>query len=193
MSENEHSDWFLGIDLGTGSCKSIIVDEQARQLGFGAGSYARRETTGKWDEQDPQELLSAMIQSVRSAIRDAGVDPSACQAFSIGGAYHSLIAVDKSDQPLTGIITWVDDRAIKQAQAVRDAHHSVEIYQQTGCPVHGMYPLYKMIWLREEQPQIFQHATRFISAKEYVTKQLIGEYVVDIGIAAGSALLNTNS
>ncbi|HLE91569.1 MAG TPA: gluconokinase [Anaerolineales bacterium] len=193
MSENEHSDWFLGIDLGTGSCKSIIVDEQARQLGFGAGSYARRETTGKWDEQDPQELLSAMIQSVRSAIQDAGVDPSACQAFSIGGAYHSLIAVDKSDKPLTGVITWVDDRAMKQAQAVRDAQQAVEIYKQTGCPVHGMYPLYKMIWMREEQPQIFQQATRFISAKEYVTKQLIGDYLVDIGIAAGSALLNTNS
>lgn len=193
MAENKRTEWFLGIDLGTGSCKSIIIDAQAHLLGFGAGSYSRRESTSQWEEQDPQELLSAMIQSVRSAIRDAGVDPSACQALSIGGAYHSLIAVDKSDQPLTGVITWVDGRATKQAQAIKDSQHAMEIYQQTGCPVHGMYPLYKIIWLREEQPQFFQQAARFISAKEYVIKQLTGEYLVDIGIAAGSALLNTNT
>ena len=193
MAENERTDWFLGIDLGTGSCKSVIIDAQAQVLGFGVGEYAGRENTGQWEEQDPQDLVSAMIQSVRVAIQDAGVNPSACQTFSVGGAYHSLIAVDKSDTPLTGVITWVDDRAMKQAQAVRDSRHAEEIYQQTGCPVHSMYPLYKLIWLREEQPEVFKQTARFISAKEYVIKHLTGEYLADIGIAAGSALLNTHS
>lgn len=193
MAENKRTEWYLGIDLGTGSCKSVIVDAQVQLLGFGAGSYSTRESTSQWEEQDPQELISAMIQSVRSAIQDAGVDPSACQALSIGGAYHSLIAVDKFDRPLTGVLTWVDGRATKQAQTIRDSQHAMEIYQQTGCPVHSMFPLYKIIWFREEQPQLFQQTARFISAKEYVIKQLTGEYLVDIGIAAGSALLNTNT
>ncbi len=193
MSENARTDWFLGIDLGTGSCKSVIIDAQARLLGFGTGGYTRRENTGKWEEQDPQELVSAMIQSVRTAIQNAGVNPSACQAFSIGGAYHSLIAIDKADRPLTGVITWVDDRATGQAQQVRHTHDPLEIYQQTGCPVHSMYPLYKLIWLREEQPQVFKQTVRYISAKEYVTEQLTGQYLVDTGIAAGTALLNTRS
>ena len=193
MNDNKSTEWFLGIDLGTGSCKSIIIDAQARLLGFGAGNYSTRENTSQWEEQDPQELVNAMIQSVRSAIQDAGVNPSACQAFSIGGAYHSLIAIDKSDQPLTGVITWVDGRAAKQAQAIKDSHQAAEIYEETGCPVHGMYPLYKIIWLREEQLHLFQQSARFISAKEYVTKQLTGEYLVDIGIAAGSSLLNTTT
>ena len=193
MTENKRADWFLGIDLGTGSCKSVIIDARAQLLGFGSSSYSKRESTGQWEEQDPQELLSAMINSVRTAIQDAGVDPSACQAFSIGGVYHSLIAIDKSDAPLTGVITWVDDRAVKQAQAVRNTHGDSEIYQQTGCSVHSMYPLYKLVWMREEQPQIFKQAVRFISAKEYVLKHLTGEYMTDFGVAAGSALLNTHT
>ena len=193
MTENKRTDWFLGIDLGTGSCKSIIIDAQGRLFGFGVGSYGKYENTGQWEEQDPQELLSGMIQSVRAAIQDAGVNPSACQALSIGGAYHSLIAVDKADRPLTGVVTWVDNRAMKQAQAMRDAGRATELYQQTGCPVHGMYPLYKLIWLREERPELFKQAAHFISAKEYVTRQLTGEYLVDIGIAAGTALLNTRT
>ena len=94
MAENERTDWFLGIDLGTGSCKSVIIDAQAQVLGFGVGEYAGRENTGQWEEQDSQDLVSDMVQSVRFAIQDAGVYPSACQAFSVGGAYHSLIAVD---------------------------------------------------------------------------------------------------
>jgi len=193
MPENEYIEWFLGIDLGTGSCKSVIIDVQAQLLGFGSGSYSKREITEQWGEQDPKELLSAMIQSVKAAIQNAGVEPSACRAFSIGGVYHSLIAIDKSDAPLTGVITWVDDRAVKQAQRVRNSHGDSEIYQQTGCSVHSMYPLYKLIWMREEQPQIFQHAVRFISAKEFVLKQLTGEYMIDFGVAAGSALMNTHT
>ena len=193
MAKNENTDWFLGIDLGTGSCKSVIIDAQAQLLGFGVGKYAMRESTEQWHELDPQELVSAMIQSVRAAIQDAGVNPSACKAFSIGGAYHSLIAIDKSDTPLTGVTTWVDERATKQAQRMREQHDAHEIYRQTGCPVHSLYPLYRLIWLREEQPDLFRQAVRFISAKEYVIKQLTGEYLVDFGIAAGSALLNTHS
>lgn len=193
MAENKRAEWFLGIDLGTGSCKSVIIDAQGQLLGFSAGGYAKRENTGQWEEQDPQGLLSGMIQSVQAAIQDAGVNPSACQAFSVGGAYHSLIAVDKADRPLTGVTTWVDDRATKQAQMVREMHDAVEIYWQTGCPVHSLFPLYRLIWLREEQPQVFRQAARFISAKEYVIWQLTGEYLVDIGIAAGTALLNAHS
>lgn len=192
MTDNKHTEWFLGIDLGTGSCKSVIIDAKAQQLGFGVGEYAERESTDQWDEQEAQELVSAMIQSVRGAIRDAGVNPSACQAFSIGGAYHSLIALDKAESPLTGVITWVDDRAATKAQAVRNTKRADDLYQQTGCPAHGMFPLYKLIWLREERPELFKQAARLLSAKEYVTRQLTGEYLVDIGIAAGSALLNTH-
>ena len=65
MIDNTHTEWFLGIDLGTGSCKSIIIDAQARLLGFGAGSYSTRDNTSQWEEQDPQELITAMIHSVR--------------------------------------------------------------------------------------------------------------------------------
>ena len=193
MAENNHTEWFLGIDLGTGSCKSVIIDAQGRLLGFGVGEYSKHKNTSQWEEQDPQELLSGMFQSVKVAIQHSGVNPFACQAFSIGGVYHSLIAIDKSDTPLTGVTTWVDDRPTKQAQMVREAHNPGEIYKQTGCPVHSLYPLYRLIWLREEQPWVFQKAVRFISAKEYVIRQLSGEYLVDFGVAAGSALLNIHN
>ena len=143
--------WFLGIDLGTGSCKSIVIDEKARILGFGSGSYTGSTSHSKWNEQDPQSILAGMIRSVKIAIEQAGVRPVDCLALSIGGALHSLIAVDRSGKPLTGVITWADGRGSPQAQAIRRTPQATELYQHCGCPVHGMYPLYKILWLRQEK------------------------------------------
>lgn len=190
MTVKKNGKWYIGVDLGTGSCKSIIIDAKAQVLGFGISHYPANEVQARWKEQDPQALVDAMIHSVQAAIQQANVLPHACRGMSIGGALHSLIAIDRSGKPITGVLTWVDDRAVQQAAIVRQTADAKQIYQQTGCPVHSMFPLYKLIWLREKQPDIFDRAVRFVSAKEYVTERLTGQRIVDFNIASGSGLLN---
>ena len=185
--------WFLGIDLGTGSCKSVVIDENAEVLGFGVGEYAGSDAHDRWQEQKPRELLQAAITSVRNALARADVDSKHCAGLSIGGALHSLLALDRSGEPLTGVITWADGRAVDQAEAVRGQPLAAQLYEQTGCPAHGMYPLYKIIWLRENKPEVFRKAWRYVTAKEYIFACLTGEYLVDYCLAAGSGLLNTHS
>ena len=187
------STWFLGIDLGTGSCKSVVIDENASILGFGVGEYSGSDAHDRWQEQNPRELLQAAISSVRNALGRADVDAGQCAGLSIGGALHSLLALDRSGEPLTGVITWADGRAVDQAEALRGQPIAARFYEQTGCPVHGMYPLYKIMWLRENRPEVFRSAWRYVTAKEYVFACLTGEYLVDYCLAAGSGLLNTHS
>ncbi|MCJ7830374.1 MAG: gluconokinase, partial [Desulfobacterales bacterium] len=121
------------------------------------------------------------------------VDAGGCAGLSIGGALHGVLALDRRGDPLTGVITWADGRAVAQADALRDQPIAARLYQETGCPVHGMYPLYKVVWLREHRPEVFAGAWRYLSAKEYVFARLTGEYLVDYSLAAGSGLLNTHS
>ena len=111
--------WFLGIDLGTGSCKSVAIDARGQVLGFAAGEYSGAEAMGRWQEQDPGDLWRAAVASVRAAVARAEVDPRGCAGLSIGGALHSLRALDRHGAPLTGVITWADGRAVAQAEAVR--------------------------------------------------------------------------
>ncbi|MFZ5864453.1 MAG: gluconokinase [Thermodesulfobacteriota bacterium] len=190
MPDSTNDPWFLGIDLGTGSCKAVVVNEKAQVLGFGAGDYAASDLHEKWQEQDPQAVLDGMVRSVRAAIEQAGKPAGACARISIGGALHSLMALDGSDNPLTGIMTWATGRAVSQAEALRGTPQTQDLYHQTGCPIHGMYPLYKILWLRKERPEVYEKAARFVSAKEYVFAQLTGEHVVDHCLAAGSGFLN---
>ena len=187
------SEWFLGIDLGTGSCKSVVIDRNAEILGFGVGEYAGSDAHDRWQEQDPRVLMQAVIASVRNALTPSGVSAKSCAGISIGGALHSLVAVNGRGEPLTGVITWADGRAVDQAEAVKKQGLAERLYKHTGCPSHGMYPLYKIIWLRENRPEVFGAVWRYLTAKEYVFARLTGEYLLDYCLAAGSGLLNTHS
>jgi gluconokinase len=187
------SSWFLGIDLGTGSCKAAAVDENGKVLGFGAAEYSGAEAQERWQEQDPQELLRAAIASVRQAVERSGARPAGCGGMSIGGALHSVMALDGRDRPLTGVITWADGRAIEQARAVAASPAGMKLYHETGCPPHGSYPLYKILWLRENRPEVFRSVKRYVSAKEYVGFRLTGAWQVDFSLAAGSGFLNTHT
>jgi gluconokinase len=185
--------WFLGIDLGTGSCKTVVVDQAVRVLGFGANEYAAQDNRSRWQEQQPQALVNGLVRSVRSALSQTTQLTGSCAGISLGGALHSLLPIDRSGEPLRAVMTWADVRADEQAQSVKSSPDGQDLYRRTGCPPHGMYPLYKIMWLRQEQPELFQQAERFISAKEYAFHQLTGQYWVDYSLAAGSGLLNTHS
>ena len=187
------SNWFIGIDLGTGSCKSVVVDEQARVLGFSSAEYSGLQAQDRWQEQDPRELLKAAIVSARGAVTASGVRPETCAGLSIGGALHSVMALDGHGDPLTGVITWADGRAVEQTRTLKGLPLAHQLYQETGCPVHGMYPLYKIMWLRDKRRDVFDKTWKYVSAKEYVFSRLTGEYLVDYCLAAGSAFLHTRT
>ena len=189
----KNSNWFIGIDLGTGSCKSVVVDEEARVLGFDSVEYSGLQAQDRWQEQDPKELLKAAVFSAKGAVAASEVRPERCGGLSIGGALHSVLALDGHGDPLTGVITWADGRAVEQSSALKGQPIAKQLYQETGCPVHGMYPVYKVLWLRDKGPDVFKKAWRYVSAKEYVFARLTGEYLVDYCLAAGSAFLHTRT
>lgn len=185
--------FFVGVDLGTGSCKSVVVDDHGKVLGFGAAEYSAADACDRWQEQDPQALVKAAIASVRRAVERAGASAKTCGGMSIGGALHSVMAVDGRNTPLTGVITWADGRAGGQAGTIAGTPAGRHLYQETGCPPHGMYPLYKVMWLRQNRPEVFRSARRYVSAKEYVGFRLTGTWQIDYSLAAGSGFLNTHS
>lgn len=181
----------IGIDLGIGSCKTVLLDESARILSQASAAYPATDTASRWQEQRPESLLEGLITSVHSAVQTSGLNPANCLGITIGGALHSLTALDKRDQPLMGLLTWADSRAYHQAGQIRQSGRAHDLYLRTGCPSHPLYPFYKILWLRENHPDAFAKATWFLSAKEYVLYRMTGKRIVDYNVAAGSGLLNT--
>lgn len=175
----------LGIDIGTGSVKAVAINSEGKTLHTAAYSYAQQ--TGS--EQDP----FAIETCVRRSIRDCAQQLQAPSIISFSSAMHGLMVVDEKGQPLTKLITWQDARASKIAAAVRHTAAGDELYRHTGAPTHAMLPLFKIAWLREQAPELFQAASRFISIKEWIWFRLFGVFEIDHSIAGATGLFDPHT
>lgn len=182
--------YFIGVDIGTTSTKAIACSETGRVVGMGNEGYPLLVPQPGWAEQDPTAILQAVISALRGAITAANLAPGQIAAISFSGAMHSLIAVDQAGTPLTQAIIWADNRSMSQVEQLKREGEGHRLYLQTGTPIHPMSPLAKLMWLRDNQPECFARAAKFISIKEYVLYQLLGEFVVDHSTASTTGLFN---
>lgn len=182
---------FVGIDIGTTSTKSVVFGADGAMLGSCNIGYPLRHEQPGWAEQDPEEIFPVVLATVKGALADSGLTGRDVAGIGISTAMHSLIAASASGQALTPSITWADGRS--ELQARRIAADYPEIYRLSGTPIHPMSPLPKLVWLRENQPNLFAAAAKFVSVKEYVLFHLFGEWVVDTSIASATGILALDS
>lgn len=185
-----HKSLFVGVDIGTTSTKAVVFDVAGAVLGHHTAGYALHTPAPLIAEQDPEEIFAATISAIGRAVAAANAAPGNIAAVSFSAAMHSLIAVDVDGRPLTASITWADNRAAGAAEQIRREFDGRSIYLRTGTPIHPMSPLTKLLWLRQERPEIFSRAARFIGIKEYVFFKLFGRHVVDFSIASATGLFN---
>ncbi|MCA1992163.1 MAG: gluconokinase [Coleofasciculus sp. S288] len=182
--------YVIGIDIGTTSTKAVLFTEKGDTVCKHAVGYPLYAPTPETAEQDPKEIFSAVLTTVRKIVLGSGIDPAQLLCLSFGSAMHSLIAVDAQGNLLTQSITWADNRSAKWADKIKQEQHGHEIYLRTGTPIHPMSPFVKLVWLRDEHPELFEKAAKFISIKEYIFYRLFQQYVVDYSIASAMGLLN---
>jgi gluconokinase len=181
-------DYFIGVDIGTTSTKTVAFSAEADILASRSVGYSIQHPQADRSEQDPNEIFEAVITGIRSVITARPGDHPVLVSFS--AAMHSLIAVDRLGKPLTACIIWADNRASAIADRIHEEGMASSWYEDSGVPVHAMSPLCKLIWLRENQPALFKATDRFIGIKEFIFHRLFGVYVVDTSVASATGLLD---
>jgi gluconokinase len=114
-------------------------------------------------------------------------------AISLSSAMHSLIAVDNDCKALAPMLTWADSRSWSIAVQLRASTLGIDIYKATGTPLHAMSPLCKIIWIRENNPELFAKTCKFISIKEYIWYKFFNEFIIDHSVASGTGLFNVSN
>lgn len=185
--------YFVGVDIGTTSTKAIIFSPAGVVKGMAIQGYPLLAPQPGWSEQDPEALLTAATTTIREAIAQANLSAQEISAVGLSVAMHSLIVMDRQGYPLTNSITWADSRSVDQAERLKGDRTGFTIYQRTGTPIHPMSPLLKLIWLKEQEPDIFSKAAKFISIKEYILYHWFDRYIVDYSIASATGLFNLQS
>ncbi|MGM9974761.1 MAG: gluconokinase [Clostridiaceae bacterium] len=179
--------YYLGVDIGTTSTKAIVFDDKGREVRKASREYPTLSPQAGFKEQDPEFIFQAVIDSINNA---ASKLQGEIAFISFSAAMHSIIAVDKEGAPLTNSIIWSDSRSESYAREYKISGKGREYYKRTGTPTHSMSPLYKLLWLRDNEREVFQKTYKFISIKEYVIYKLFNVFIVDYSIASASGLFN---
>ncbi len=179
--------YLLGIDIGTGSTKAVAANFKGEPITSSQHYYPVKSPQPGYSEQDPELILQAFINCITNIVDKTGQTP---YAISLSSAMHSVIAVNENGKPLADMMTWADSRSEAIAQNIRNSAQGPAIYQTSGTPIHAMTPLCKLIWLRENQYDLFTATHKFISIKEYLWYYLFNEFQIDYAIASATGLFD---
>lgn len=178
--------YVVGLDVGTSGARAVLYDQAGAEVANSVYDYALETPHPGWAEQDPETVWQAALSALRDVARTSSGRPIA--AIGLSTIFHTLVATDATGQPLTRSIIWADTRAQPQTDQLRERLDPAAIYQRTGCPLHPMYLPAKILWLKQERPEVFRRVASFGSIKDYFIRRLTGEAVVDRSVATASGL-----
>jgi gluconokinase len=191
--ERKHLSLLLAVDIGTGSCRGVLYDPELNRVGAAAVEYATQYPRPGWAEQDPETVFDAVLQAVSDAVAASRFHPAEVTALTLDGPLHTCLGLTAEGVPATPVLTWEDSRAHRITHHLQQAAAGSEIYKQTGCPLHPLYPSAKIAWWRTHRPDRYAGIDRFVSLKAYVLFRLTGELLEDQATASGSGLLNIST
>jgi gluconokinase len=180
--------YVVGLDVGTSGARAALHDSTGAEVASSVHDYALETPHPGWAEQAPNTVWEAARDALADVARASAGRP--IEAIGLSTIFHTLVASDAEGRALTPSIIWADTRAQPQVEELRRALDPRAIYQQTGCPLHPMYLPAKILWLKQERPDIFARVATFGSIKDYVIARLTGERVVDRSVATASGLYN---
>ena len=184
-------DCILTIDINTSAVKIHAFDLNGRVICWKKGSYPTFHPQPDYSEQDPEQIFITTLYILKNLLNEH-IHPKKykVKAICFSSSMHSVLPVDKSGNPLGNAIIWADNRGAKEAELLKKLPQNESIYHATGTPIHPMSPLIKITWLKNNDQERFAQTYKFITVKEYVTKQLTGEYVIDHSIASSTGLFD---
>lgn len=141
-------------------------------------------------EHDPEVLWSRLVDAVRQATARG---PTAVRWMVLSAYQLSLLPVDASGRPLTGILTLQDTRPRETFPQLLEQMDARRIYERTGCPLIFQYPLVKIAWLRLSRPEVFRQTRWFLDAKSYLLLRLLGRPVTDFSTATATQLMDVRA
>lgn len=185
------ADLVLGVDIGTTATKVVAFTTEGDQVASASRPYPLLTPHPGYAEQDPKQILAAVIAATAEVVTEVGADRVAGLAFS--SAMHTLLGLSPTGEVLTPSTSWGDTRSDVQAERIRASAGGLGLHRRTGTPVHPMSPLVRLVWFHDQEPKLCERVGHWCGIKEFVLLHLTGALVMDHSIASATGLLNLES
>ena len=185
--------YFLGIDTSTTGSKALIIDENGQVIAVAASPHTLQTPRPLWSEQDPREWWDAVSASIRSVLEQAGIDGESIGAVGLTGQMHGLVLLDDAATVLRPAILWNDQRTQSQCDEIHARIGKEKFIQITGNVALTGFTAPKILWVKENEPEVYARAKHVLLPKDYIRYKLTGEYAMDKADGAGTVLFDLRS
>lgn len=182
--------YLLGIDLGTTGCKSILFNQKVEIVSEAYIEYPVIRTAEGWIEQDADLWWELVKNVVREVVSKPGIDSKDIAALSISSQGISFVPVDRNGDTVGNAISWLDRRAYEQEGYIENCIGKEEIYQRTGKRLNLTYSLPKIMWMKENCPEVYKRTWKLLMGLDFLTFRLTGVAVTDHSMAGGTMAYN---
>ena len=182
--------YILAHDLGTSGNKATLFSVEGELGASSLYEYPVSYPHNSWVEQDPDDFWKAVCLSTRELLEKAKVSPSDVAGISFSGQMMGCLLVDSEGKPLRPIIIWADTRAGKQADEMEEKLGMEYVYRITGHRISASYSAAKLLWVKENEGDLYKCGYKMLHAKDYIIYKLTGNYVTDYSDAGGTNLFD---
>ncbi len=178
--------YLLGIDAGTTSVKAGVYSLEGRCMGIGREEYQLEVPAPDRAELNPEVYWQACAKTVRAALQQAGLHPDEITALAVSSQGETTITLDAHGRPIYPALVWLDNRALGAANALA-AEFGRTVYAHTGIPeIIPTWPATKILWIRQNEPDVFARAAKFLLVQDYLIYRLTGRFTTDGSISCTS-------
>lgn len=179
---------FIGVDLGTSAVKLLLMDENGKICKIVSREYPLYFPHPGWSEQNPEDWFVQSMEGIRELTADC--DKSQVQGISFGGQMHGLVALDNQDQVIRPAILWNDGRTGKQTDYLNQVIGKDKLSEYTANIAFAGFTAPKILWMKENEPEIFAKICKIMLPKDYLAYKLSGSFCTEYSDASGMLLLD---
>lgn len=181
--------YFLGIDFGGGASKATLLSENGTIEATATYEYPTDYKDGGRVEQNPDDWFEAIKENIHAILAKSKVSPADITAVALDAATHTAVIMDEKFNVLRPSIYWTDTRSVNEVKYLKENYSSV-ISKQVFHEPDTIWTLSELLWIKNNEPHIWEKVRRIMFAKDYVRHILTGDYVTDYIEAEGSMMFD---
>ncbi|MCC3357888.1 xylulokinase [Bacillus sp. REN16] len=182
--------YVIGVDLGTSAVKILLVNQYGEVVHEVSKSYPLIIEKSGYSEQNPEEWVEKTTVGLKELVEHFDGDVRDIEGISFSGQMHGLVLLDKENQVLRNAILWNDTRTTKQCEEIYETFGKERLLEITKNPALEGFTLPKILWVKENEPLVFERASVFMLPKDYLRYRITGAIHMEYSDAAGTLMLN---
>jgi xylulokinase len=182
--------YLAGIDLGTSGTKTVLFDEKGRVAASALEDYPLYQEHNGWAEQNPADWYKAVCSTMRAVIAKSGVRPTDIKGIGLTGQMHGLVMLDKNGAVLRKSIIWCDQRTAAECSEITQKVGAERLIQITANPALTGFTASKILWVRNNEPVVYEKCAHILLPKDYIRYMLTDEFATEVSDASGMQLLD---